>query len=807
MDFLGGLFETKAGRGAAASGVIARATGASYGARNGGQPLGVVGPWDTEQAIKQGYERVIWIFRCVDVIAQNQASRKIIFRDGLDRRTGKAIKDDRLNKVLNFRSNVYESSWQFRYRLSTQLLLSRRGAFIEIVPARDGQPAELHLLPVGQTRPIPDPKTFVSGYEVTRSDNVIDTLKPEQVIWVRTKPHPSDNYAQVTPLSVAGIEADTDYLARIFNRNFLMNDGRPGMLITIDPGELNLPPADMEIIKQRFSGGPTAAGQTTVIEAAGISAQDLSASPRDIQWDTLLTSTKERILMAFGVPESVMGNASGRTFDNADAERENFWMDTMIPHCDNIAFSLDILTGDINDNKVCAFDYDDVDVLQRVAAARREEWRTEVQQGLRTVNEYFDDAAREPWSGVLRNDVLYLPNGVVVARNPVQQEEANKFVPAKPEGAAGGGESQGQVSARAQTTALNRATAKWGNQIAARLLSGGVKNFGEEMETKAANRGDCKYCGKPGTRYIVNRKNGAKSAVCKDHIKMGKNRTKRSGKGKRADASRVGAVEKKSDHDRDLEVFLDGVLTGWDLRQADVVSQRLVHVKSRKGTRHWDDGIETKALDPRYALDLQQWRSELLVTIEEQVYKTIDRTAREVQAQLRQTGDLDDLVQQGQAGKAGDLFTRLFGVGSTERTTIFDNVMKTVGDAADNNSQRILDKITAMDAEGASMAEIQRYVKDTISNRSGWRKMLAANVATTTKEQTKEVLYGAVGGSWKPTWNSAHDERVRASHRLLDGKKRPVSGRWGNGCRFPGDPLAPLGETINCRCWTIYSPI
>jgi hypothetical protein len=592
----------------------------------------------------------------------------------------------------------------------------------------------------------------------------------------------------MTPLVAAGIEADTDYLARVFNRTFLMNDGRPGMLITIDPGEAPLPAEDAEIIKRRFSGGPASAGQTTVIEAAGISAQDLSASPRDIQWDSLLNTSKERLLMAFGVPESVMGNAANRTFDNADAERENFWMDTMIPHCDNMAFSLDALTGDTSDTKVIAFDYDDVDVLQRAAARRREEWRTEYNAGLITADQYLEETGRDPWA-VGRTEVLYMPNGVVVARNDVKQKEADKFVPAQQaqQGAVGGrSETSGEAAMSGRIRALDRATAKWGNQIAARLASGkGI----ESTETKSA-KSTCKYCDAPSTRYVVNSKNGAKTAVCKGHLKMGKQRTARSGPGKRANPNLVARVEKKEEeHDRALEYFIEGAVASWDERQANVFPSRLDHTKVRKDTRHWEGSIGTKAIDPSYVVDEQQWRDELLSVIEGAITKNVNSVVSKEMRVLKAQGitpsiDLVSLKQQ-----------------------VISDVLNYVALAANSAMARTRQKIADMDNNGSTLAEIKAQVTKDIGARSSWRKTLAASVTTKAREMSKASLHGSVGEEPTVYWHTSHDERVRASHRSLDGRKRPKTGHWtvaGGTLRYPHDPQAPIHETINCRCWVTY---
>tara|TARA_R110000803_G_scaffold37598_13_gene81106 strand:- start:7656 stop:8237 length:582 start_codon:yes stop_codon:yes gene_type:complete len=52
-------------------------------------------------------------------------------------------------------------------------------------------------------------------------------------------------------------------------------------------------------------------------------------------------------------------------------------------------------------------------------------------------------------------------------------------------------------------------------------------------------------------------------------------------------------------------------------------------------------------------------------------------------------------------------------------------------------------------------------------------------------------------------WIALKDERVRISHKQLNGDKLPVSSAFfvdGVPIRFPHDPLAPPGLTINCRC-------
>lgn len=54
------------------------------------------------------------------------------------------------------------------------------------------------------------------------------------------------------------------------------------------------------------------------------------------------------------------------------------------------------------------------------------------------------------------------------------------------------------------------------------------------------------------------------------------------------------------------------------------------------------------------------------------------------------------------------------------------------------------------------------------------------------------------------TWLTAHDERVRHTHRLNDYATIRIEDKFQNGLRYPGDPNGKLEEIINCRCTLIF---
>jgi HK97 family phage portal protein len=404
------------------------------------QNLGFVGKsykdsWDIERAYREGMQKVTWVARCIDVIAGNQARLPIILRKD-NSPDGQILSDSKMGKsslleVLNTKSNIGENAFIFRYRLSAQLLLGTRGVFIEKVRGRDGGIVGLNLLPPQSTAPIPDAKKFVSGYEVSLPQGQTITLRPEDVVWVR-RPHPLDPYLSMTPMEAAGVAIEIENFAKLYNRNFLMNDGRPGGLLVVRG---HLDDEDKEELRNRFRGNLSRAGQTTVLAADdGAEYVDVGASPRDAAYIQMRQITKEEILASFGVPESVIGNASGRTFSNASEEIRVFWTETMLPHLEPIARSLD----ELDDVNYVDFDTREVPVLMLYKQERERYLSDEFSRGLISLNEYRIGSGRKDVDSDLADSLLMNPNLTPIGNTKKKMESPPMMAGGPPQGAVPG---------------------------------------------------------------------------------------------------------------------------------------------------------------------------------------------------------------------------------------------------------------------------------------------------------------------------------------------------------------------------------
>lgn len=386
--------------------------------------------WDVRRAYEEGMRRVVWVYRAIDVIASNQAKLPIVLRKNNDP-NGEIVKGEhQLLTILNSRANIGESAFVFRYRITAQLMLSTRGVFIEKIRGRGGQIIALNILPPEFTAPIPDPKTFVSGYEVWIPGGNRVVLKPDDVLWIRN-PHPLDPYRSLTPMESAGMAIDIENLAKAYNRNFLINDGRPGLLL-IANGEVD--EDDRHELEARFRGGPTRAGNTTVLGIeGGMTAIDMAANMRDASYVQMRELTKDEILAAFGVPETLLASVGDKTFANASEEVRVFWLERMDPHLELLTQEFDLLEP----KYYVSFFTDEVPIKVLI---KQEKYRFQLEEfkaGVISANEYRLATERKEAPADLADSLLQNPNLAPIANTKKKMELPAAEAPGAPPGAPG----------------------------------------------------------------------------------------------------------------------------------------------------------------------------------------------------------------------------------------------------------------------------------------------------------------------------------------------------------------------------------
>lgn len=715
--------------------------------------------WDIERAYREGMAKVTWVTRCIDAIAGNQARLPVILRKD-NSPSGKIVTDNKNNEILdilNTKSNMGENSFVFRYRLSSQLLLSSRGAFIEKVRGRDGSIVALQLLPPQHTAPIPDPKKFVAGFEVDMRNGTKVTLDAEDVIWIR-KPHPLDPYLSLTPLESAGIAVEIENLSKIYNRNFLLNDGRPGGMIVVR-GEID--DDDKDELRARFRGNVNRAGAITVVSSdEGVDYVDTGASPRDANYIQMRQITKEEILAAFGVPESVIGNASGRTFSNAGEEHRVFWNETLLPHLELIGRGLD----ELDPEHYIDFDTSDVPILILYKQERERYLLDEFQNGLISGNEYRASTGRKRVDSDLMQAMLANPNLTPIgytdrrfdSQEQAQQQAAAMGQPGMPGVAAAGAMPQMPPAPEAGQDQAQPLPEP--GSIPAQMvdLSGGQPQEGmtATLNAEAAQQQPVPQMASPSALSAFDEQIQAKSAEIRNDWET------------KADSSSDTWTEIL---DRTLERFFE--------RQQRVVLEKALGAKSKKAV---DAG--TLAVESIY--DISVWNKQ----IEDDVRPVLSGIVKDAsQIASEQTGipvDMED-----------DEVKELI-------DAQMQRVQKTNSTTKDEIASAILIALALSDDEdrvGMLKAALSAIFINILAKR---KRSIAEHEAQSS--HNAGTYFGArQSGAKTKTWVTRKDTRVRGEHKLLENKTVDLSDDFAIGpetLRFPGDPLAPPHLTMNCRC-------
>ena len=690
--------------------------------------------WDIERAYREGMQKVTWVFRCIDAIAGNQARLPMVLKED-NSPQGNIVTRNRgtLLDVLNSKSNEGENSFVFRYRLSAQLLMSSRGAFIEKVLGRDGRIIALHLLPPQHTRPIPDAKKFISGYEVDMKNGTKVYLKPEQVVWVR-RPHPLDPYLSITPMESAGVAIEIENLAKLYNRNYLLNDGRPGGLLVVR-GEMD--DDDKDELRNRFRGNLGKTGATTVISSEdGVDFVDTSASPRDAAYTQMRQITKEEILSAFGVPESAIGNAAGRTFSNAGEELRVFWMETMLPHLDSLARAFD----ELDDKYYVDFDTTSVPILIVAKQERARYLMDEFQQGLISANEYRDGTGKKKVDSELADSLL---------QNPNQTPIANTEKPFKPE-------EQQPVDMAAGAAASPPGLPVTSPEVSPEdLAAAGITPAPAEggaptsLETTVAPTPEGALSAEFGGMEY-------KSVEISLDDEWG--------------------IKAEQDSDRWTEI-LDRTLERYYERQQRVISEKASGAKSRKA-------LSAKTLEIEAIFDSEVWVKQLT----EDVRPMLKAIATDAVALAAQKTGMPAEAEESEIDKVVDeQIQRMEKANSTTKEEIAAALIIAMAMGDDEDRIGLLK---------AALAAI-------FANLLGKRKRVIAEQEAQTAYNAGTYLSGIQMGGGTKTWVTRRDSRVRGEHMLIHGKTVSMKEAFsidGSSLRFPGDPLAPIGLTINCRC-------
>lgn len=346
---------------------------------------------ETEEDYIKAYRRHVWIYACVDVIAQSIAGLPLKVYEG----TGDDRKEVTEGEAIDLLENPSpgQTGYDMREAIGTFLELTGDSYWEIARGTKTGLPRELHWLFSDRMKILPIKDGGVSHYEYSVSGSPI-RLEPNQVLHFKYLNPRSKLYGHA-PIKAIVDTLTVDFYARAYNKNFFKQGGRLSMYLSTKEklGEKQFKRAKKQLREEY--GGVEKHHRMGVFEQ-GAELKDFGATPKDAEFIELLKLDREEVLAAFGVPPVIVGILEKAPYANAYEQAHGFWQNTLKPKLQKIQTTLDIIVQEFNPNYYCEFDLSEVEALrenEKELAGRRVLY---VKNRIKTVNEVRAEMGLEP---------------------------------------------------------------------------------------------------------------------------------------------------------------------------------------------------------------------------------------------------------------------------------------------------------------------------------------------------------------------------------------------------------------------------
>jgi HK97 family phage portal protein len=347
---------------------------------NSGKPVWTDARFD--KLAEEGYNRNVYVFRCVNQIAQACGGIPwVLYRK---RGQTKEIEEHALLSLLQ-RPNPQQGQAKF-IETAIAFLMLAGNSYIERVGPKGGAPRELYTLRPDRVLVIKGNHINpIGGYEY-QVDGMKKTFEPELILHLRHF-HPLDDWYGLSPIQAAARSIDQNNESKAWNVALLQNGARPsGALVTeqnFTDDQFNRVKGEVE---EKYASAKNA-GKPMVLEG-GLDWKQIAMNAVDMDWLEGQKLSAREIAIAFGVPPELIGDSTSKTYSNYQEARQAFYMETVLPLMDWLRDEFNNwLTPLFGDRLYLDYDRDEIEAIQEDRASVWMRAITAVEKGVLTPNE------------------------------------------------------------------------------------------------------------------------------------------------------------------------------------------------------------------------------------------------------------------------------------------------------------------------------------------------------------------------------------------------------------------------------------
>jgi HK97 family phage portal protein len=234
-----------------------------------------------------------------------------------------------------------EDSFFFLMVQSVSYFLLAGNTYFERVVLKKGQrkdtPKELYVLrPDRMNVLLNKDKGTIRGYEYSTGNNktqwFLNPITMQSNILHLRRFHPLDDYLGLSNIEPMAREIDTSNESINYNKNFLQNQARPGMIIHTNDSLSDTEYERLEgVLRNKYSGTDNA-GRHMILEGTS-QVTPYGFAPKDIEYKEGDIALAKKVCTGFGVPPVLIGISTGNISSTEFREaRLYFWENTVMFH-------------------------------------------------------------------------------------------------------------------------------------------------------------------------------------------------------------------------------------------------------------------------------------------------------------------------------------------------------------------------------------------------------------------------------------------------------------------------------------------
>lgn len=360
---------------------------------------------ETEEDFLTAYRRCVWIYGCVNTIAQSIAGLPLRIYTGRGEERNEIKRDDG-GEVWDLLGTPSPGQTLYDLLEATVTDMELMGdAYWELTRGDSSKTIRLiNWLFPHRMKILPKKEGGILGYTYTVTGSPI-SYKPEEILHFKYFNPRSKLYGHSPMQAIAGSALTLFFYQLAYEKNFFKAGARLSAFVSI-PEDVYM---NSDMVKRfrgelrELYGGVEKAHKIGVFEH-GMKLEEYGTKPIDIGLEGLRTSTLQDVLIAYQVPAAMFNLIENRglgTGQETEAQKKSFWQETIKPKLVKIQTKIDTLLHEFDENYYCEFDLSGVESLRE-----NEEIKAKIRQstaiaamnlvktGILTINE-----VRAEWYG------------------------------------------------------------------------------------------------------------------------------------------------------------------------------------------------------------------------------------------------------------------------------------------------------------------------------------------------------------------------------------------------------------------------